>query len=190
LLGWNNRFAVVHSGNIGFAYDFDALLSAAQLLAGQPDILLVIVGDGVRKRELVERAAAQQIGNLQFLPYQPEADLPRLRAAAQLQLSLYRRGSGQLSLPSKLYETMAAARPVIASAEPDSDIAQLLQQSGAGLLVEPENPQQLAHAILALRSDPALCESMGTRGRAYVAQHHSLEGAVAAYEALLTATLT
>ncbi|MGH7470259.1 MAG: glycosyltransferase family 4 protein [Longimicrobiales bacterium] len=184
-LGWTDRFVVVHSGNLGFAYDFDTLLQAARLMLKEPQTLFVIIGDGVRKPELVQRAQSLGLGNVQFLPFQPEADLPRLRASAHVQLSLYRPGASRLSLPSKLYEIMAAAQPILASAEPDSDVAHLVQHAGAGLMVEPDQPEQLVAAVRALREAPAMRQQLGERGRAHVSAHHSLRSALDAYEALL-----
>jgi colanic acid biosynthesis glycosyl transferase WcaI len=183
--GWDGQFLVMHSGNLGFAYDFDALLAAARRLVSDRSIRFVVIGDGVRKPELQARAAEWKLENVQFLPFQPAADLPRLRSCADLQLSLYRRGSSAYSLPSKLYEIMASGRPVIASAEGGSDVAQLVQRGGAGVCIAPEDAGQLADAITALRRQPAERTRMSERGRAYVVAHHSIDVAVDAYEKLL-----
>lgn len=185
--GWLDKFVVMHGGNIGYAYDFDSMLSAAGQLRGERDIRFVLIGEGVRKAELEARARAEQLDNVQFLPYQPEADLPRIRSCADVQVSLYRPGSSQASLPSKLYEIMASGRPVLASAEADSQIAQLVGSAQAGLVVEPGNPAAVAHAILALRAEPALGARLGANGRAYAVQHHSLPAAADAYERVLRA---
>jgi colanic acid biosynthesis glycosyl transferase WcaI len=184
--GWENKFVVVHSGNIGFAYDFDTLLEAAQRLHDHKDILFVIIGEGVRLAELKRKAEQMALGNVQFLPFQPEADLPRLRATADLQLSLYRRGSSELSLPSKLYEIMASGRPLVASAEAGSDVAQLVERAGAGIVVEPEQPERVVDAVLLLSRDEQRRALLSTQGRRYACEHHSLENAVEAYERLLT----
>jgi colanic acid biosynthesis glycosyl transferase WcaI len=183
--GWQDRFVVMHSGNIGFAYDFDTLLEAAKGLQARRDVRIVIIGEGVRKAELQERARQQQLDNVQFLPFQPSADLPRLRACADLQLSLYKSGSSTYSLPSKLYEIMASGRPVIGSAEAGSGVARLIERADAGIRIDPENVHQLIDAINFLRDHPAEREHMGRRGRAYAVAHHSVDAAVDAYEQLL-----
>jgi colanic acid biosynthesis glycosyl transferase WcaI len=184
-LGWADRFVVVHSGNVGFAYDFETLLQTAQLLTHDERMLFVIIGEGVRKAELMERAQALHLRNVQFLPFQPEADLPALRASAQVQLSLYRPGASRLSLPSKLYEIMAAARPILASAEADSDVARLVRQAQAGLVTAPGQPDELVAAVRTLHEAPGLQQQLGERGRAYACAHHSLTSALDAYESLL-----
>jgi colanic acid biosynthesis glycosyl transferase WcaI len=189
-LGWTGRFVVAYSGNLGLAYDFDALLAAAGLLADEPEILIAIIGEGVRKPELSARALQLGLRNVQFLPFLPEAELPGLRATTHAQLSLYRPGASQLSLPSKLYEIMASARPLVASAEPDSDVAQLVQRAQAGIVIEPERPDQLAAAIRTLREDASLRDRLGRQGRAYVCRHHSTTTVAAAYASLLQDSIT
>jgi colanic acid biosynthesis glycosyl transferase WcaI len=182
---WRGKFVVMHAGNLGYAYDFDSLLAAAAHLADAADVRFVIVGDGVLKNELQERARSRQLANVEFLPFQPESQLPALRAAAAVQLSLYRSGSSELSLPSKLYEIMASGRPLIASADAGSDIAKLIGRSGAGVCVAPENVEQLAAALLMLHHDAALRAEMGQAGRRYVSTHHSVSATADAYEKLL-----
>jgi colanic acid biosynthesis glycosyl transferase WcaI len=182
---WRGKFVAMHAGNLGFAYDFATLLKAASCLADLPDMHVVIVGDGVLKNELQEDVRARGLTNVEFLPFQPEDQLPALRAAAAVQLSLYRRGSSELSLPSKLYEIMASGRPLIASAEPTSDIAALLQSARAGLCIDPEDVGQLVAALRRLHADAAERDAMGRAGRAYVSAHHSVSAAADAYETLL-----
>jgi colanic acid biosynthesis glycosyl transferase WcaI len=182
---WRGKFVLMHAGNLGFAYDFGTPLKAAPRLADLPDAQIVIVGDGVLKTELLEQVRTQRLTNVEFLPFQPEEQLPALRAAAAVQLSLYRRGSSELSLPSKLYEIMASGRPLIASAEATSDIATLVQRAQAGVCIDPEDGNQLVGAVRRLHADASLRDTMGRAGRAYVAEHHSVSAAADAYETLL-----
>ena len=158
---------------------------AAALLQQEPHIHFVIVGDGVRKAELEEQVRSRRLANVEFMEFQPEARLPELRAATGVQLSLYRRGSSELSLPSKLYEIMASGKPLIASAEPASDIAALLEKSRSGLRIDPENEEQLVNAVKQLHGEAALSARMSAAGPAYVSAHHSLTAAADAYESLL-----
>ena len=187
--GWNGKLVVMHGGNIGFAYDFDSILAAAHRLRDRDDIRFVIMGEGVRKAALQARVAAENLTNVQILPYQPHSDLPQVRACSDVQLSLYRRGSSEFSLPSKLYEIMACGRPVLASAEPASEVTRLIRNADAGLVIEPENVDALVEAITALQREPQRREQLGRNGREFVVAHHSDEAAVEAYEACLLRTV-
>ena len=183
--GWEGKLVVAHSGNLGFAYDLDTILDAARLMRDRIDVGFVIIGDGVRKAELQEKAERLELPNLQFLPFQPEHELPQLRATIDVQLSLYRPRASELSLPSKLYEIMASGRPVIASAEPDSEVARLVRTAESGLVVPPGRADSLADAVTQLAADPARRAVLGACGRRFVTQHHSLVAAVDRYETLL-----
>jgi colanic acid biosynthesis glycosyl transferase WcaI len=73
-----------------------------------------------------------------------------------------------VSVPSKTYSILAAARPVIASIDPDSAVHRLLAASGGGITVPPDDLDALVAAVDEVRSDPARRAEMGNAGRAYV----------------------
>ena len=186
--GLADRFVVSHAGNIGYAYDLDTLLDAAALVAAEEDaedVLFLIVGDGVAKPELEEKAASMGLDNVRFLGFQPYEDLPWLRAASDVQVSLYKWGSSSYSMPSKVYEIMASGRPLLASGDPDSDVWNLVDATGCGICVEPENAGQLAAAVLTLYHDEEARQAMGRRGRRHAEECYSTEAVVAQYERLL-----
>jgi colanic acid biosynthesis glycosyl transferase WcaI len=183
--GLADKFVVAHAGNLGYVYDLDALLDAAVELADEPDIRIVIVGDGVQRQRLVERARRQQLDNVVFLPFQPQAVLPLLRAACDVHVSLYRSGSALYSMPSKVYEIMASGRPSIVSAEADSDVRALIETTGCGIGLDPHDGRALAAAICQLYRDPARRRAMGTRGRREAVRSYSTEVVVDQYDTLL-----
>jgi colanic acid biosynthesis glycosyl transferase WcaI len=180
-----DRFVIGHAGNLGLAYDFESLLQVARRCRQNSDMLFLIVGDGVRRGELADIVARDELHNVCMLPYLPEAELPFLRAAMDVQLSLYRKAAAQSSLPSKLYEIMASGRPAVVSAERGSDLYQLVTASGCGLVVEPEHADQLYSALLKLHGDQAYRELLGSRGREAALRSYSVTAAVDAYAQLI-----
>jgi colanic acid biosynthesis glycosyl transferase WcaI len=181
----HDKFVIAHAGNLGYAYDFESLLNAAANLRAFPDVQVIIIGEGVLREDLAERIRTRGLTNVRMLPFQPEADLPLLRAALDVQVSLYARGAVQSSLPSKIYEIMASARPAVVSAERGTDLYNLVTATGCGVCVEPENAEQLTAAITALRGNPAEREKLGQRGRDAVERSFSREAAVEAYARLI-----
>ena len=184
--GLTDKFVVSHSGNLGYVYDLDTLLDAAALLSSQKDILFLIVGEGAAKPDLERKAQELQLKNVQFLPFQPRESLPWLRASTDVQVSLYKYGSANYSMPSKIYEIMASGRALLASADHESDVWKLVKETQCGICVEPEDPKQLAEAILTLYRDRSLREAMGRRGREQAEQNYSKNIVVARYHELLT----
>lgn len=182
--GLTNKFVVTHAGNLGYVYDLDALLDVARMVRSESNIRFLIVGDGVDRGRLQDRAATLGLDNVQFLPFQPRDRLPLLRAASDVQVALYRHGSARFSMPSKVYEIMASGRPVLASADMDSDLSQLVARTGCGICIEPHSPEKLGAALLALYRDPALRRRMGRCGRDEAVRTYSREAIVAQYEDL------
>lgn len=184
-LGFVDSFVVAHSGNLGYAYDLMTLVDAANLLSSEDDLMFAIIGNGVLKSSLEARVRELNVGNVRFLGFQPHDALPWLRASIDLHVALYRPGAARYSMPSKLYEIMASGRPVLASAEPGSDVQRLIEASGGGVCIAPSDPNQLAQTILRLRDDQPAREAMGRLGRGYVEQHHTIVHIASQYEQLL-----
>src|SRR5688572_4257425 len=183
--GLDGRFVVMHAGNLGYVYDLDTMIDAAALLREDPEILFLVVGSGVEKAALEERARRLAIDNVRFLPYQPRAELPWMRAASDVQVALYRRGAGYHSLPCKIYEIMASGRPLLASSDPGTDLHRLVETAGCGVWVDTGDPHALASAIRALKDDPKRRDAMGRAGRETAGNLYSRDVVVARYGQLL-----
>lgn len=185
--GLENKFVVMHAGNLGYVYDLESLLAAAKLLENEPAIAFVIVGDGVAKPALIERAKDLRSKNVVFLPFQSNDQLPWLRASADLPVSLYKSGAARHSMPSKIYEIMASGRPLLASAEVNSPVQRLVDDTGCGLCIEPEHPRQLADAIKRLHQDPTLRLRCATNGRRHAVETFNKDCVALRYEELMQA---
>lgn len=167
-LGWGEAFTVVYAGTVGLAQGIGTLLEAARLLG--EDVSIRVVGEGVEKLELKARARATNLTNVAFHPSVPGVSVPSILAAADAGLVILRKGAlYEESLPTKLLETMAAARPAIVGA--DGLPARIIRDAGAGYVARAEDPADLARAIDECRQDPDR-EQRGAAGRAYVAQHY------------------
>jgi len=163
--GLADRFVVMHSGNVGLSQDLDVLLDAAARLAGAPDVVVVIVGDGVRRAALETRARALGLDNVRFLPFQPRERLTESFAAADVFVISLKAGLAGYIVPSKLYGILAAGRPYVAAVDAASEVATITRAQGSGLLVEPGDAADLARRLLALRDDPGLARQLGRNGR-------------------------
>ena len=180
-----DKFVITHAGNVGYAYDLGSLIDVAARLNRHDDMVFLIVGDGAAKPGLERKAKAVGAKNVKFLPFQSVDRLPWLRASSDVQVSLYKRGAAKYSMPSKIYEIMASGRPVLASADRDSDVWRLVRGTECGMCVEPENPDALADALLILHGDAVMRQTMGERGRQLAEREYATETVVARYDELL-----
>jgi colanic acid biosynthesis glycosyl transferase WcaI len=182
--GLADKFVVTHAGNLGFVYDLGTMLDAAALLIAERDILFLIVGDGVAKPDLERKARALNLPNVRFMPFQPWESLPWLRAASDVQVSLYKPGSASYSLPSKIYEIMASGRPLLASADAESEVWELVGATQCGVCVEPGDAERLAQAVLTLYRDPTKSDAMAHHGRQQAEQSYSRQVVIERYHDL------
>jgi glycosyltransferase involved in cell wall biosynthesis len=85
--------------------------------------------------------------------------------AGDLHIVTIRRGLEGVVVPSKLYSILAAGRPVLVVAAPESDAARIVCESGCGIVVDPDDPEAVARAIRELSNDPMRLAEMGRRAR-------------------------
>jgi putative colanic acid biosynthesis glycosyltransferase WcaI len=162
--GWDGRFVVMHSGNVGLTQDLEVLLDAAELLRDDKDTVIAIVGEGASKAALRERAARDGLANVVFLPYQEKASLAESLGAADVHLVTLREGLGGYVVPSKVYGILAAGKPYITAIEPGAEPQLIADEFGCGVHVEPGDPKGLAKAIRTMRDEADLV-TMGANAR-------------------------
>lgn len=179
------RFVVMHSGNVGHAQDLETLVRAAALLRDLERLEVVIVGFGARYAAVRALADALGTGNVRFLPYQPRELLPDSLSAADLHYLGLARGLAGYVVPSRIHGILAAGRPVVVSADPESESAQLVRAAGCGVEVAPGDPAALAGAIREAYAGRVDLAALGAAGREWIVRHRNRDGAIARYRDLL-----
>ncbi|TNM65322.1 WcaI family glycosyltransferase [Aliirhizobium smilacinae] len=136
-------FVVLYSGNIGAKQGLDVLLDAAALLEEEGNIRFVVAGEGPVKAQLQE--TYKGLTNVTFLPLQPYEQLNEFLNFADVHALPQDRNAADLVLPSKLGGMLASGKPVIATADTETELADFL--GDGAILTEPGNPKALADAI-------------------------------------------
>ncbi len=183
--GFDGRFVVMHSGNVGHAQDLDVLIRAAALLRDLDDLTVAIIGGGARHAELVALAKALGAERVTFLPYQPRELLAQSLSAADVHVVGLARGLAGYVVPSRLYGVLAVGRPVIVAADGETETVRLVERIGCGVTVPPGRPDLLAAAIRRAHDGELDLAELGERGRAYVATEGDRRTAVGRYRELL-----
>ena len=181
-LGIGEEPLVLYAGNVGYSQSLDLVVGAARRL---PDVTFVINGDGAAHDDIAARSA--DLANVRLVGYQPLERLPEVLASGDIHVVPLRAGLGNVSVPSKTYSSLAAARPVVAAIDADTEIPRLLAASGGGIAVPPDDLDALVAVVRALASDAAERERMGRAGREWVERAASPAAVGAAYSRLLTA---
>jgi colanic acid biosynthesis glycosyl transferase WcaI len=176
-------FVVLYSGTIAVKQSLDVVLDAARALDGHGSIRFVIAGEGPEKARLVKTYG--DLGNLVFLPLQPEERLCELLNLADLHVLPQSRGAADLVLPSKLGGMLASGKPLLVTADTGTELFEVL--TGTAILVPAGDSAAIAREIRTLATTgvhPALGD-----GRA-LAKVFARETCLESFHALLVADAT
>jgi colanic acid biosynthesis glycosyl transferase WcaI len=180
--GLDDMFVVLYAGNVGLTQGLEILLEVASEFTINKIIQFVVVGDGAARSSLETALTQSNLTNIRMLPFQPARLVNSMYATADVCIVPLLRGFSYDTVPSKIYTAMAAGRPVLASAEADSETALLLNESSAGVCVEPESPEALIEAITSLYENPTHVSDMGNNGRKWIVNYYARSVVIDAYD--------
>ena len=158
------KFIVLYAGNFGASQGTDVIINAADILKDETDIQFVIFGGGSEFERAKKEIAEKKLSNVILNPLLPAERISEVYSMGDVALITCKRGVGKSGMPSKTWSIMACNTPIIASFDTDSELADILKKSNAGICIEPENSNALAAAILAVKNDGC----MPSGGRNYV----------------------
>jgi len=182
-------FVVTYGGNFSKYIDFDQILGAAKLLDQESGITFVLIGDGMMRQDIEDKVSREKLRNVRVLPPVPRSAMNEVLAGSDVCLIPLNPTMLGLGCPSKLYAILAAGRPVIAMIPDASEVALVLAEEECGLNVPFGDASQLASAILHLKNDPALAQSMGEHARSALERRFTLAQTAAGFRAVLDETI-
>jgi glycosyltransferase involved in cell wall biosynthesis len=152
----------LYAGLLGLAQGLDQVLDVAASLPPDVPGRCVLVGEGPKREALQARVERERIDRVRLLPAQPRERIPALLAAADVAVAtLGMRLQG--AVPSKIYEAMASARPLLLIAE--GEAARRVERAECGLAVRPGDLDGARQAWIRLATDPELRARLGAAGR-------------------------
>jgi glycosyltransferase involved in cell wall biosynthesis len=183
-LGVTGRFVAAYVGTHGMAHGLDTVLRAAERLRDDPRVAFLLAGDGAQREQLIQQRDAMRLGNVFIVGQQPKERMPGIWALTDVSLVLLRkRQTFESVIPSKIFEAMGMARPIILGVRGESQ--RIVEAAGAGLCIEPENDEELAEAVRKLATEPAHARALGEAGRRYVVDNYDRRRLAARFEQLL-----
>lgn len=168
------KFIVGFAGAHGIANSLYAVIDAVALVEKQ-DVVLVLVGGGQEKNNLIKYTQKKKIDNVYFLPPVNKLAIPSLlKEMDVLYVGLQRQSLFRFGIsPNKMFDYMMAAKPIIQAIEAGNN---LVREADCGIDVEPDNKTEISKAILNLKamSQEERIE-MGENGRRFVLSHHTYQ---------------
>jgi glycosyltransferase involved in cell wall biosynthesis len=174
----NSKKYVCFVGNLAAWQGVEFLVQASpSILKKCPDAHFLIVGEGVMKDKLM--AITSELGlsdKFTFTGRVPYEQVPLYINAADLCVAPFiKERNSKIGLSAlKTYEYLACGKPIVASSI--SGVRDLIESSGGGMPVTPENPEELSAAVVKLLLDENMRVLMGNKGRRYVVENHSWDG--------------
>lgn len=165
-LDLGDAFVCSYFGTMGEANDLTQVVEAAALLRerGEDGIRLVLQGDG-KRRPAIERAVGERgLDNVVLLPAGDKHATARLAAASDACMTIFKDVPIlATNSPNKLFDTFAAGRAAIVNT--DGWQRELVEANEAGVFVRPDDPADLADALVRLRDDPETLRRYGANAR-------------------------
>lgn len=161
-----DQIVLLYSGNLGMKQGLEILPRLARRLGSRRDLHFVFCGDGAYRLQLKE--AVSDCANVSMLPLQPPERLNDLLNIADIHLLPQKAGTANLVMPSKLTGMLASGRPIIATALPDTQIADAVQ--GRGIAVPPDDVEAFAQSAILLAENSALRWRLGSAARVFAEQ--------------------
>jgi glycosyltransferase involved in cell wall biosynthesis len=164
--GLTGKFVVGYIGTHGLAHALDTLLDAAKALKASPDgdrFRFLLLGDGANKSHLTARAKAENLDNVIFVDSVAKDEVVRYWSILDASIiHLKKTDLFTTVIPSKLFECMGMAIPVLHGVQGES--ADIVRREDVGLTFEPENAQALIDVVRQLAQDEALCARLKANG--------------------------
>lgn len=184
--GWSDQFVVIFAGNLGLVQGLDSVVCSAAALDPGTRVLIVFIGDGVDKDRLMAMAKEQSVETrVQFLDRQPMTAMPDFFAAADVLLVHVRRSQlAHYVIPTKTLAYLASGKLVVMAME--GAAADLVRESGGGVVLSPDDPEALAAELQRLERMPATeLKAVGAAGKAFLERRLTKRRVLPGYDELL-----
>ena len=184
-LGLKDRFVISCAGNMGRVQAIETMFGAINRIKNNADIHFVFVGSGSKRPWMEREIRTKKLLNVTLVDQKPRSDQINFLNACDLALASLIRGMAGAGVPSRMYNVMAAGKPLIAIAEEESELSRVVREEQIGWVVEPDNPEKLANVILEAYMKKEVLHNMGKRARIAAEQKYSRGKIIQDYRGLL-----
>lgn len=147
-----DKFIVMYSGNMGHSHNIEVLTDIAAAIK-DPGICFVLIGDGDKKKFIVEKIKTLQLVNCVLLPWQEMDMFPFSLAAADLAIVTLGKEASVLSVPSKTFNLLSVGAPLLCITDHSSELAALVNQYAVGKCFSSGDIENMVKYIESVKSD-------------------------------------
>lgn len=182
--GLENKFVITYVGAHGVANHLVQVLDTGDLLR-DTNVLFLLIGDGMKKKDLVETTRQRGLTNVQFIDSVPKREVFRYILASDMGTSVLKKvDTFKTVYSNKTFDYFSCKKPVLMAI--DGVSRELVEAADAGTFVEPENPADFAQKIRFYLENPDAVKSQGENGYHYAREHFDREKLALQYLDLIT----
>ncbi|HPK05774.1 MAG TPA: glycosyltransferase, partial [Bacteroidales bacterium] len=163
----NNKFVVVFGGNMGKPQQLENVLTLAQAAMAYPDIVFLLLGEGVQMNRISGLIEKQNISNIYLNSTIPKQEYQDLISICDIGLISLHQDFTIPNIPSKALDYLNVGLPILASLDKATDFGSILDRYNLGLWVHATQPEELIEKLLNLYHNKELRETMEKNGKAY-----------------------
>jgi colanic acid biosynthesis glycosyl transferase WcaI len=180
-----NKFVVQLSGNIGRTHDIDIIIKAARELQSDKNIVFFIVGGGVKKRYLEKTVQIENLSNVVIKPKYPRERLGELLSACDIAIISMNEGMCGVSVPSRMYNIMAAGKAILAVVDEGSEVCNIINEEDVGFVIRPGDELGLVRTIRRAALERAAIKDMGRKARRVIVEKYTYNHILNRYKSLI-----
>lgn len=169
--GLENKYVVVFGGNMGKPQQMENVLHLAKQCSEFPDVIFILLGEGILTGKLREEIKGKNILNIRLLDILPKTEYQDLLSVCDVGLISLHEKFSVPNIPSKSLDYFNVGLPVLASIDRSTDFGMLLDEAGAGLWSYAGDHDGFKRNFDILYRNTALRQKMGENGRAYFVKH-------------------
>ncbi len=181
----DRKFVVQCAGNMGRAQNIENIFGAAELLVHEEEIHFLFIGSGSKMKWMENRKANRGLRNITILGQLPRLEQPVFLNACDIAIVSLLRDMTGIGVPSRMYNIMAAGKPIVVIAAEDAEPALVAKEEGIGWVVEPDQPAKLAEIVLNARRNMEETRQMGNRARRVAESKYAEERILGRYYELI-----
>jgi colanic acid biosynthesis glycosyl transferase WcaI len=172
-------------GNIGYTQGLAPLVAAfdgSEALADTP-IRFVITGNGMAAEDVRSQIKSDRV---EMLGVVTDDHLEQELQAASIAFVSQKYDGAEFNIPSKLMNFMAYGLPVLAAVNPSGEVARIVEQAGAGWVVDSSEPDSFPRKLAEILRAPAMIAERGRAAYEYARRHFTQAGFAERFDHLLT----
>lgn len=181
-LNLQEKFVFLYAGNMGHPNDLESIIECAGKLKDDEKFHFVFLGAGVKRKWLEREVEENDLTNVTLLSPRPRSEQNDFLNACDVAIvSLVKKMRG-VSMPSRTYNILAVGKPILALAEEDSEVSEVVREDNIGWIVPPNEPEKLLQTIKRIYEEREKIAEMEKSSRQAALEKYSLDTAILNYK--------